>query len=72
MEELFVQESAIVTDKSTEEKNEPVIKQNAEGKDSRSRRNSRLFILMMKQLKPALNTLKVMNWQQEYGQTNMH
>ncbi len=33
MEELFVQESAIVTDKSTEEKKEPVIQQKRETKD---------------------------------------
>ena len=66
MEELFVQEPAIAAEKTKKEKSTPEVEKKQEVNVKKP------LIHMMKQLKQALNTSKVMNLLQGYGQINMH
>ncbi len=75
MGELFVQESAIVSEKSKDEQQTTGSSEESWWKrkyqNRKNRKQGRLFILMMKLWRQALNTSGAMSLQQESGQINM-
>ena len=74
MEELFVQESAIATEKAKNQNSAQEMQKTGEGKNIeklRTRDAKRLSILTRKLLRRAFSISKVMNLQHGYGQTNM-